>query len=361
MIQEDRSSRKSRLAWGVWVLPFPKNFSNPIEINRQISISERVLITMSSSSPDLALNREWYEIRDALLGQNYKEQNVKRALELAATCRHPDAQWLTGVCVGKDVKTKEEARAVFLAQGNDDARALCFAAVNEGVNRDVPRLRRSAELGFAFAQACMCYRTKGLERFTFASRAAAQGERDGFFWLGYCYRYTVEIERDLEKAKENYLLAAKMQHVEAMIDHGQFLNEFDPQCWYWWGLAAARGNAVSFVAMFPSLVTYFESDPSLAPVVFSIGHALRGHIDEEKREIFGQSYNFDLRIGPANRAIDFFTAQCKAARKAVDAWCLMAVRINSKVNRDIRKKIGMIIWELREQADYVIASDGGIE
>ena len=55
-----------------------------------------VLIIMSSSSEDLALKLEWYEIRDVLFGDNYKNQDVKRALELAATCRHPE--WLTGVC-----------------------------------------------------------------------------------------------------------------------------------------------------------------------------------------------------------------------------------------------------------------------
>ena len=77
----------------------------------------------------------------------------------------------------------------------------------------------------------------------------------------------------------------------------------------------------------------------------------------EQKEIFGYSYPFDSLVGPANRAIDFFVAQCAAARKAVDMWCLMAVRINSKVNKDIRKKIGMLIWEAREQADYVIEEE----
>ena len=83
--------------------------------------------------------------------------------------------------------------------------------------------------------------------------------------------------------------------------------------------------------------------------------ALRGHIDTEKTKIFRSPLRFNSRIGPANRAVAFFTAQCTAAREAVDVWCLMAVRINSKVNRDIRKKIGMIIWESREQADYAVA------
>ena len=59
----------------------------------------------------------------------------------------------------------------------------------------------------------------------------------------------------------------------------------------------------------------------------------------------------------------FSYAQCAADRKAVDAWCLMAVRINSKVNRDIRKMIGMIIWEARELADYAVAesADAGVK
>jgi hypothetical protein len=48
-------------------------------------------------------------------------------------------------------------------------------------------LRRSAELGFAFAQAWMAGRTEGEEKFKFAQLAAAQGERDGFSWLGLLF------------------------------------------------------------------------------------------------------------------------------------------------------------------------------
>ena len=83
-----------------------------------------------------------------------------------------------------------------------------------------------------------------------------------------------------------------------------------------------------------------------------IGRWLRGHINVEKKLIFGDRSNFDSCIGPAIRAVAFFNFQCSAARVAVDAWCLMARRINSKVNRDIRKKIGMMIWEARELALY---------
>jgi hypothetical protein len=139
-----------------------------------------------------------------------------------------------------------------------------------------------------------------------------------------------------------------------MSSYGELLDETDPQRWHWWGLAASRGHAGSFLSNFSNLVDRFESGHSLAPVVFVIGRALSGHVDMAKRLIFGTTFDFDSLIGPANRAVGFFTLQCAAARRAVDAWCLMAVRINSKVNRDIRKKIGMMIWELREQADYKV-------
>ena len=142
---------------------------------------------------------------------------------------------------------------------------------------------------------------------------------------------------------------------------GDLLDETDSQRWRWWGPAAARGSAWDFLDSFPSVVDRFDSDSSLAPVVFVIGRSLRGHIHEEEREIFDDEEDFEDRIGPANRAIAFFIAQCSAARKAVDAWCLMAVRINSKANRDIRKKIGMIIWEAREHADYAVAADAGLK
>jgi len=258
------------------------------------------------------------------------------------------------VCAGKDVKTREEAREVFLAQGNDDARALCFAALVDENDLDEKLLRRSAEMGFALAQAWMFFLTEGLECFSFASRAAAQGERDGFLYLGRCYRNGDGCDLDLEKAKENYLLAAKMDFVQAMLYYGEFLDDSDPQRWHWLGLAAARGDASRFLTNFPSLVICFESDRSLAPAVLAIGRALRGHIDEETKEIFGDTSTFDSRIGPANRAIDFFTAQCAAARKAVDAWCLIARRVDGLINKDVRKKIGMLIWEARDLALYKI-------
>ena len=301
---------------------------------------------MTAVADDLPLKLEYYEIRDLLLGRNWKKQDVKRALELASTCRHPVAQWLTKIFAGKDVKTREEARDVFLAQGENDARALCFLALTDhGNGNDVreARLRRSAEMGFAFAQAELVAflpedEDEKEECFRFASLAASQGERDGSFWLGHCYQDGVGCEKNLEEAKKNYMLGIKMGCVYSMLWCGNLFDESDPQRWHWWGEAAKRGNYNPFLDGFSTPVNRFKSDPSLTPAVFMIGRYLRGQVDLEKKEIFGKGWNFDAKIGHANRAIDFFVAQCAAARKAVDTWCLIARRVGdgSVINKDIR-------------------------
>ena len=210
-------------------------------------------------------------------------------------------------------------------------------------------------MGFAFAQAEYARRgagTTGEEGFALALLSSLQRERNGLYELVICSQNGWGCDRDLSKAKENYLLAAKLNRVDAMVRYGQLLADKDPQRWHWWGLAASRGEAWAFLPHFGSVVDRFNSDPSLAPAVFMIGRALKGHINAESKTIFGVDSHFDSYIGPANRAKAFFSFQCASTRAAVDTWCLMARRINGKVNRDIRKKIGMLIWDARDLGNY---------
>jgi TPR repeat protein len=160
----------------------------------------------------LAALLEWYKIRDTFFGQNFVDQNIPLAVALAASCQHPDAQWLTKACVGKDDKE------FFFALGHNDARALCFAwlCCTWHEQGELTPLRRSAELGFAFAQAWMAEQTPGNERLKFAQLAAGQGECDGFYWLGDYFRIGEGCEKDLDKAKENFWLASELGHVSAM-------------------------------------------------------------------------------------------------------------------------------------------------
>jgi hypothetical protein len=57
----------------------------------------------------------WYKIRDALVGQNLVEQNIKKALEFASVCEHPNAVWLTNLFDGRDVALLKRQEKFFFA------------------------------------------------------------------------------------------------------------------------------------------------------------------------------------------------------------------------------------------------------
>jgi hypothetical protein len=264
---------------------------------------------------------------------------------MCGSCEHPDARWLSEACTGKDVNTAEDAKRVFSALGQNDARALCFSWLCDD-EEDFTPLRRSAELGFAFAQAWMAQETEGEEKFKFAQLAAAQGERDGFYELGLCFRDGEGCEEDLDKAKENFLLASKLGFVYAMTELGALLDESDPQRWRWWGRAGALGCSWDFLSSFAKQV----SGSGSAVVMFAIGQALQGHVNEQARTIFNNNINFDPLIGPAKQAIAFYEAQIKATKDAMCAWTLVGIKL--KVVKDVRKLIAKLIWDSREEALY---------
>jgi TPR repeat protein len=300
----------------------------------------------------LATLLEWYKIRDTFFGTNFVSQNIPLAIELAASCQHADARWLTEACAGKDVQTWRDAERVFSALGQNDARGLCFAWICRMIveRQDLALLRRSAELGFAFAQARLAGRTRSEERFKFAQLAAAQGERDGLYWLGRCFRDGHGCAEDLDKAKENFLRAGELGQVLSMVRLGELLDETDPQRWRWWGRAAAIHESWSFLSYFAKQVDLFNSGSGSAAVMFVVGRALQGHVNEQARTIFNDGYNFDSLIGPAKQAIAFYLAQVKATKDAMRAWTLVGLRFN--VVKDVRKLIAKLIWDSREEALY---------
>jgi TPR repeat protein len=212
-------------------------------------------------------------------------------------------------------------------------------------------LRRSAELGFAFAQALTAWQTRGVEKVKFAQLAAAQGERDGPYWLGVCFRDGEGCEKDLDKAKENFLLASELGHVFAMRRLGELMGELDPQRWRWWGRAATHGASLSFLSSFSKQVELFNSGSGSAVVMFAIGQALQGYVNEQARTIFeDEDYDFGSLIGPATQAIAFYEAQIKATQDAMRAWTQVGIKL--KVVKDVRKLIAKLVWDSREEALY---------
>ncbi len=308
---------------------------------------------------------KWLDLRDTLLGENsmFRKQDIPAALTLAHDCKHPDAVWLTSLFEGKDVSTKEQAKKVFLSFEND-ARALCFAwCLTDDRQYDLMLLRRASGMGNAFACSMLSREVWGgneEEAFRLARFAAAERERGGFFWLGRCFHYGYGCEKNLNSAIENFLLAAELGDKVAAGYCGDFKVHYDPACWLWWSRAALRGYPHSFFDNFSSKVEDFFCDSvedfffdsGKATIVFLIGRALKRSIEAEKKLIFGERHNFDLRIGPASQAVSFYFSQCRAARLAVDTWTLLSTRLH--LIKDIRIFIGKLIWEARFEANYKI-------
>jgi TPR repeat protein len=192
--------------------------------------------------------------------------------------------------------------------------------------------------------------------FKFAQLAAAQGERDGYYWLGQCFRYGKGCEKALDKAKENFLRASELGLVLAMSLLGDLLEESDPQRWRWWGRAAALGASLKFLLNFANQVELFNSGSRCAAVMFAIGRALQKLVNEHARTIFNSDYRFDSLIDPAKQAIAFYEAQIKATKEAMHAWTQVGIKL--KVVKDVRKLIAKLIWDSREEALYNV-SEGG--
>ena len=296
---------------------------------------------------------KWLDVRDTFLGRNERKQDIAKALALARECKHPDAVWLTSIFEGKKTAAREQAREVFFLFAND-SRALSFAwALGGGKRDELSLIRRAAEMGYAFACSLLCgYCEEDEERFRCAVIAAGQHERGGYYWLGLCFHSGIGCERDVDKAREAFFLSAELGDVFAARDYGNLLNELNPASWMWLIRAAVRGSPELFLSRFSKHVEQFFSGTGSASIVFLAGLALKGNIDEKQMKFFGTSLDFNSLIGPATQAVSFYDSQIQSAYLAVEAWTLIAIRL--ELIMDVRILIGKMIWEGRFEANYKI-------
>ncbi len=295
---------------------------------------------------------EWYKIRDTLLGHNYVKQDINKAIDLAAVCKHPDAVWLTKVFLGRHVKDSTIARNILL-EFKSDPRALCLVATIVHFHLDqTVDLRRAADLGDAYAQSIAGIRSgPGEGRLRWAQKSVAQGERNGFYLLGICYQFGDGCEEDMEKAKHNYQIAAELGNVLAMIC---FASSFDStQRYVWFGKAAVCGYHSHFLYEMCLEINKFNSGFRRVNIIFAIGRVIKGHIDNKNQSLFGKTFIvFSDTMNAANQALQIYDFQLQSYRKAVDTWTIIGKRYN--VVKDIRKMIGEIIWKSRDDAKYTI-------
>jgi TPR repeat protein len=289
-------------------------------------------------SRDILLS--WYEVRDFLVGDACLDQDIKKALELASVCSHPDAVWLSQLFLGKEFNTCDEAAQIFHLFGNEDPRAICFAAV---VLRswDMALLERAAHLNYAFAQSKLCHFCSDENALLWAQKAVLQGERDGYFYMGVHF---TKIQ-NVQKANEYYALAADLGDTYAMVNIGLVLSRNDVKRWEWFGQAAQRHDLGVFLQELE-----IETERRFSTTIsFAIGRVLNGNVDLVNVKVFGRSVSVAV-IEFGSKCVSFFNHQLKMYRFAVDEWTHVALR--NRVVKDIRRLVAKLIWDTRHEGLY---------
>jgi hypothetical protein len=111
-----------------------------------------------------------------------------------------------------------------------------------------------------------------------------------------CWKISTDAigcEKDVERAKENSLVASELVAVRAMVCLGKLLDKDGPQGFVWFGSGASKEDASCGLTELSGQIRYFSSGIGDASVVFAIGRALKRHINNEKRTVFGSDCTFD--------------------------------------------------------------------
>jgi hypothetical protein len=107
-----------------------------------------------------------------------------------------------------------------------------------------------------------------------------------------------------------------------MISLGELLDKDDPRRFVWLGRAAAtaNGGSVTFWDEMSDQMRNFNSGTGHANVVFVIGRAFKGHINNEKRTIFGSDHNFSAYIGLAHSFLRISVAIISKSSRHMDNY-----------------------------------------
>ena len=289
--------------------------------------------------------RKWYRARDTFLGWNFCVQNMAEGLRLAGECEHVDARWLCDLFWGRGPLSKEEAKAIFLAAG-EDGRALCFAG--RVSTYDERLFRRSAELGYAQAQVMLSiWAQDPRDKLVWVERAFAQRERTAIALMAeYLWHGTV-CPKDQRRSLQLFREAAKMDHV--LSQHflgGRGYGEHNAKRYKWWGVAAANGNGASrdlLANCAVEQVALLGQGAGPAHILVAVGAACRGHVDAETCSVFGVELS-GREFSAVCTAVQLAEESCAKAREVILLWMWYA---RGRGMRDPGRIIAKMVWAER--------------
>jgi hypothetical protein len=149
------------------------------------------------------------------------------------------------------------------------------------------------------------------------------------------YRAGLEAEKfDKNKAKENYLISAKLGNVGSMVRFAELLDPRDPKKWFWLAQAALRGC--------DRFQQNFYNDANNV--------ILNDACKMEAGRYFNRTFYYKHVYGSyliemIQKVIIFYKQQIDAHKEAVKTWTLVGMR--NGVVKDMRKLIGEWIWAQR--------------
>jgi TPR repeat protein len=276
---------------------------------------------------------KWWDTLEVLNGA-VRTPDADKGVQMARECLHPDAQWLASLFT-PGVQVTKQRMADVMAQQGDDPRAL-FVRWGFFQSRDL--LERSAELGYAPAQADMSSLFLGENEYMWAARPEAQGDRYGTIRLASCYDRGIGCKQDPAKAVELFKRAAEWGDRQAQFAYGSLAFRMrDWQRFHWYGISASRGVRTAVVGLLGALGLRYDSR-----IIHTIAPIFAANYNAATGRVFGASASA-AEVADIERLLGQHNAMLERAREAIDCWSVASRRLG--VAKDVRVLIAKMAWE----------------
>ena len=299
--------------------------------------------------------KSWYTIRDYLTGENNNNQDIPKALELAKTCDHPDAVWLTRVTSAQTcVQLINDMKGQI-----PDRRATCFLAILQDFtpySYHAQQVQYAADAGYPYAYTVLIEHVHTKNKKPWAQKAIDLDERNGYYHMGTILYYGSEKEERI-LSTSFFRKAARLGHYDAI----QMLcgMTFCIESTYWLcqciSFKPDRNTINSLLSSINNALKY-PDDQDWRMVLWYSANILRGHINVDKSTVFGfllcacddethRMSNTKL-IAKAIRCITICDIWISKTRQLMDISALV-MRSHFRVPKDIRLLICKQLWQMQ--------------
>jgi hypothetical protein len=151
-------------------------------------------------------------------------------------------------------------------------------------------------------------------------------------------------------------LAAERGCVIAMKELGSILSKRSSVRWLWYlkaheHLTVYGADGVCLADVHQEVLA-LQQDPHCLEqrrIMFQIGVTMKKLTNFEAKTVFGAPAEANSLLAVRN-AVEFYESMCSQAKRAVQAWCLIAPRLH--LCKDVMRAIAKLLWEARVDADY---------